>query len=240
MNPREALSLQGQIGNHAVANLLDGRPRTPPPLMRSAVPLAGDPVLSRALADCARARRVAREEEGESADESLIPGLMDAIQSAVSSIPGYTVLTAIIGKDPLTDEPARVSREELVEQLLAYGPFAAAVGPVLSAVEVIDDVIALVTDGLAAHNLTVARIERDIGAAWDEVSVLEGIDGNVAIVQRYVDAVLADVGAFVESIVDRVIELVREAAADVAEPLLATPEIEPIWSLAKKVLHYDP
>ena len=36
------------------------------------------------------------------------------------------------------------------------------------------------------------------------------------------------------------LEIVRAVVAEVAEPLLETPEIAPLWNLAKKVLHYDP
>ncbi|MEQ4208807.1 DUF4157 domain-containing protein [Actinopolymorpha sp. B9G3] len=166
--------------------------------------------------------------------------VLRGVTSAARSIPGYTLLTQITGSDPLTDEPVQVSREQLVEELLAYGPFGAAVGQVLSAVDVLGDVFDLVTESLAQHNLTTARIGRDIDAAWAELSVTEGIDGNVAIVRRYVNAILTDVRNFVAAIVGRVIEIVRTAAVGVVEPLLQTPEIAPMWDLVRKVLHHDP
>jgi hypothetical protein len=166
--------------------------------------------------------------------------VLGRVTSAARSIPGYTLLTQITGSDPLTDEPVQVSREQLVEELLAYGPFGAAVGQVFSAVDVLGDVFDLVTESLAQHNLTTARIGRDIDAAWAELSVTEGIDGNVAIVRRYVNAILTDVRNFVAAIVGRVIEIVRTAAVGVVEPLLQTPEIAPIWDLVRKVLHHDP
>ncbi|MET0234129.1 MAG: DUF4157 domain-containing protein [Kibdelosporangium sp.] len=171
----------------------------------------------------------------------LIPDfILDGVKSAVSAVPGYDLLAGIIGKDPITDRPVQMSRTELIEKLLAYGPFGANVGQVLQAVDVLGDVYTLVTDGLSANNLTMARIERDIGTAWDEISVTSGIDGNAAIVRRYVDAILADVGGFVRSIVDQVIEKVRAVVAEVAEPHLQSPQVKPVWDLTRKVLHYDP
>jgi hypothetical protein len=171
----------------------------------------------------------------------LIPDfILDGVKSAISSIPGYDLLAGIIGKDPITDRPVQMSRTELIEKLLTYGPFGANVGQVLQAVDVLGDVYTLVTDGLSANNLTMARIERDIGAAWDEISVTNGIDGNAAIVRRYVDAILNDVSGFVRGIVDQVIEKVRAVVAEVAEPHLQDPQIKPVWDLARKVLHYDP
>lgn len=171
----------------------------------------------------------------------LIPDwILDGVRSAVRLTPGYLLLTFITGKDPLTDEPVAVSAERLIETLLTYGPFGAAVGAVLQSIDVLGQIFDFVTEGLAANDLTLVRIERDINAAWDEMSVGNGIAGNLAIVQRYVTALLQDVARFVESIVDRVLEIVRSVVAEVAEPLLETPEIAPVWNLAKKVLHYDP
>ncbi|MDX6720776.1 MAG: hypothetical protein QOJ63_3030 [Solirubrobacteraceae bacterium] len=171
----------------------------------------------------------------------LIPDwILDGVRSAIRAIPGYSILTTIVGKDLLTGEPATTSREELVEKLLTYGPFGAAVGPLLSTINVLGDVFAVISEGLAANNLTLARIGRDVDTALSEFSITNGISGNLAIVERLVRALLRDVANFVSSIVDRVIELVRAVAVSVAEPLLETPQIKPIWDLAKKVLHYDP
>jgi hypothetical protein len=171
----------------------------------------------------------------------LIPDwILDGVRSAIRAIPGYTVLTYITGTDPLTGDPVTVSQEELIDTLLPFGPFGAAVGTVLQTIDVLGDIFTFVSESLAAHNLTFARIKRDIDNAWDELSVTNGIAGNVAIVERYVDAFLRDVRAFVDSIVDRVLEIVRSVVAEIAEPLLETPEIAPIWNLTKKVLHYDP
>ncbi|KQR16295.1 DUF4157 domain-containing protein [Cellulomonas sp. Leaf334] len=171
----------------------------------------------------------------------LIPDwIIDGVTSAAQEIPGYTLLTVITGKDPLTDEPATVSRTEFVEKLLTFGPFGAAVGPLLQTIDVLGDIVTLLMDALAAHNLTLSRIGSDISSAWDEMGVLEGIDGNVAIVERYVDAIVADIRAFVSDVIDAVVAKVREVAADVAEPFLQRPEIAPYWNLATKVFHHDP
>jgi hypothetical protein len=171
----------------------------------------------------------------------LIPdSVLDAVRSLVRAIPGYDFLSTIVGQDLLTGGPAGTSREELVEKLLTYGPFGAAVGPLLSAIDVLGDVIAVITEGLAANNLTFARIKRDIDTVWSEFSVAKGIEGNAAIIARLIRGLLSDVLSFVGSIAARVIEIVRKVVAEVAEPLLETPEFKPAWDLTKKVLHYDP
>ncbi|MBD7918577.1 DUF4157 domain-containing protein [Cellulomonas sp. Sa3CUA2] len=171
----------------------------------------------------------------------LLPDfVVDGVTSAVQAIPGYALVGLITGKDPLTDEPVRPPDLELVEKVLTWGPFGAAVGPVLQGVEVLADIVAYLRERMAAHDLTWDRISGDIGRAWDEMGVTEGISGNVAIVERYVDAFLADVRALVEEVKDAVIAKVREVVATIAEPLLQRPEIAPLWNLAVKAFHHNP
>ncbi|WP_203675438.1 eCIS core domain-containing protein [Cellulomonas phragmiteti] len=171
----------------------------------------------------------------------LLPDfIVDGVTSAVQAIPGYALIGMITGKDPLTDEPVRPPDLELVEKVLTWGPFGAAVGPVLQGVEILADIVAYLRERMAAHRLTWDRISADVSAAWDEMGVTEGISGNVAIVERYVDAFLADVRALVDEVKDAVIAQVRQVVAAVARPLLQTPEIAPLWNLAIKVFHHDP
>lgn len=171
----------------------------------------------------------------------LLPDfVVDGVRSAVQAIPGYGLIGMITGKDPLTDEPVSAPDLELVEKILTWGPFGAAVGPVLQGVEALADIVAYLRERMAAHHLTWDRISADVSAAWDEMGVTEGISGNVAIVERYVDAFLADVRALVDEVKDAVIAKVREVVATFAEPLLQRPEIAPLWNLAVKAFHHNP
>ncbi|GAA3152223.1 hypothetical protein GCM10017687_82410 [Streptomyces echinatus] len=150
------------------------------------------------------------------------------------------MLTQVIGSDPITHRPVHAGPEQLVESVLTFGPFGEATGRLLRTIGVVDEVLDAVQARLAAHNLTLDRIVDEVGKAWDELSVTAGIDGNVAVVRRHLDAVLADARAAVSELVDQVIEAVRAVIAEVAEPLLQRPEVRPVWELAKKVLHHDP
>jgi len=171
----------------------------------------------------------------------LIPDwVLDGVRSLIRATPGYLALSYLTGQDPLTGVPVTADPAALVESVLSYGPFGAAASQVLQAVNVLSDVAGILSSGLAAHNLTVARVRRDIGSALHEFTLDNGISGNVAVVRRYLDAILSDLMSFVAAIADQVIALVRAAAARVAEPLLQTPQIAPVWNLARKVLHYDP
>jgi len=166
--------------------------------------------------------------------------VIDGVRERVRAIPGYTLLTQIAGVDLITGQPASVSRTELIQQLLAWGPFAAAAGPVLTTLDVVDELFTFISEGLSANRLTLDRLRGDVEEAWSRLSWTEGIDGNLAIVRGYVDRLLADVRAFVGTIVDRVLQVIRAAVAAAAEPLLQSERVRPVWELAKKVLHYDP
>jgi hypothetical protein len=171
----------------------------------------------------------------------VIPdSVLDGVRTLVRAIPGYTALTYVVGQDLLTGEPVHVDVDALLDAVLTHGPFGPAVATVLRALSIAQDIYAAVTAAFTAHNLTLARFGRDIEAAWGELSITKGIDGNVAVVRRYIDAILADLRALVSDLVDQVLALVRRAVVAVAEPFLQRPSVAPVWNLAKEVLHYDP
>ena len=162
------------------------------------------------------------------------------IVDAVRAIPGYHLMAQITGEDPISGDKVTTGRAEFVQTLLGFGPFAGAVGPVLQGMNALDEIFTLVQGRLGQHNLTMARIEHDIGAAWDEVHVANGIDANVAVVRRYLAAFLTDVRAFAASVVSDVLAAIRAAAVTFAKPLVQDPAIKPVWDLGTKVFHYDP
>lgn len=158
----------------------------------------------------------------------------------IQAIPGYSVVSTVVGSDPITGESATESRQGFVEKLLTFGPFGAASGPVLQAAKVLDDVFTMLDEGLKRHNLTFDRVLADLDSAWEEMSITEGVEFNLAIARRYLSAIVNDVKAFLSEIADAVIAKVRSVLAAVAEPLLEKDSIAPYWNLAKKVLHTNP
>ncbi len=174
------------------------------------------------------------------AGEAAFDWVLDGVRSAARALPGYSLIADVIGRDPLTGERVPVERSELIELVLTYGPFGPAVAAVLEAADVIGQVFDTIAAGLATNNLTFDRIVRDVAAAFDEFTLSNGIDANLAILRRYLDAFLGDIASFVGGIAERVIEIVRSVAATLVEPLLETEPIRPVWDLARQVLHVDP
>ncbi|KRE60007.1 hypothetical protein ASG92_22245 [Arthrobacter sp. Soil736] len=172
---------------------------------------------------------------------SIIVGAApDAVLAAVRALPGYGLMSVVLGQDLLTGSPSTTEPQDYVQQLLTQGPFAAAVGPVLGTLNVLQDIVSLVVDGLQRHNLTLRRIFADLETAWDEISLIEGVDYNVGVIGRLIERFFADVRAFVSSLVDSVLAKVRTAVVGLAEPYLTADPIGPYWRLAVKVLRYDP
>ncbi|MBI4943360.1 MAG: DUF4157 domain-containing protein [Actinobacteria bacterium] len=172
----------------------------------------------------------------------VIPqSVLDAVTNAVRSLPGWTLLTQVIGTDPLTGTPVEAQPQAMLDELLTYGPFGAAVGQALQAMDSLDAVASVVTESLGRYGLTLSRLEADIDAAWAQFSVLNGIDDNVAIVEGVVERLLADVRRFVTDLTERILAIVRDAVLDLVEGLLTSDSaLGPVWSLATKVFHHDP
>ena len=172
---------------------------------------------------------------------AVVPdAVKDEVLGLIRRIPGYTLLTLITGVDPLTGAPAQVDRQALVDQLMSYGPFGAAIARTLDLLHAFEDVATLVSDSFARYGLTLGRITGDVASAWQRISVTDP-SGALEIGRQTVDAILADVSRLVSDLVDRVLAMVKDAVLGVVEPLLTDdPTLGPVWRLATKVLHRDP
>jgi hypothetical protein len=172
-----------------------------------------------------------------SVDEYVPDFIVDGIKEYADDIPGYSALTVAVGYDPVAGRDVPRTPQNLVTALLKLVPFGEEIAKKLAEVGVLQDAFNLIDSGLTQHNLTLPRLQQEIDQAWSELSVTNGIDGNVAIIARHVNALVQDALAFARSVVDAVIQMIRDAAVGLAEEYLVD---SPVWELAKKVLHYDP
>ncbi|MEZ0449716.1 eCIS core domain-containing protein [Cellulomonas sp. ICMP 17802] len=164
----------------------------------------------------------------------------DAIGEQADSVPGYTLLTLLVRYDPIRGRRVEPTPERVVRGVVGLVPYGTAIYDRLAAGDLVQRVLDLVTGGLLAHNLTLARLQREIDAAWDEIHLVDGLTANLAVIARHVGAVARDVTAFAGELVDGILALVRELAVGMVEPLLTGPTVGPVWDVAKKVLHRDP
>jgi phage-related protein len=166
--------------------------------------------------------------------------IMEELEEYARYIPGYTLFTVIIGYDPLRDEDVPFTAINLLEGLMGLVPFGTAIFDALQEYGIIQTAFAWVSDQLDRLNLSLERIERTVQAIWDEVGftgLANGVDYVVGVARRHFSTLYNDVVEFARSLVSHIIELIKEAAIDVVEPLLAENRA---WALIKKILHYDP
>lgn len=170
--------------------------------------------------------------------QRLIPDfILEELSDYARYIPGYTLFTVIIGYDPLRGEDVARTAINLLEGLMGLVPFGTLIFDALQEYGIIQSAFDWVTNELDRLDLSLDRIEHIVDAAWEDVRLIEGFDYNLAVVRRHFQALYDDVVAFATSLVSHIIELIKEAVIDVAEPLLAENRA---WALIKKILHYDP
>lgn len=110
----------------------------------------------------------------------------------------------------------------------------------LGTLDVLSDAAQAVRAAFVAHRVTLTRIAQDVSAAWGQLRLANGIDGNVAIVRGYITRFVDDLKAAVREIVDGLLAAVRSAVVPLVEPLLVRPEVAPVWNLACMVLGANP
>jgi hypothetical protein len=165
--------------------------------------------------------------------------ITDELADYARYVPGYTLLTVIVGVDPLTGEAVERNAVNLVGGLMGLSPLGTVAFDKLVELGLIDQAFAFVDRQLAAFDLSIARIEQVISEAWDEMDFLrlDPFEYNLSVLVGKFTALVEDVAGFAGSLLSAFVDLIREAAIGLAEPLL---DENPAWSLIKKVLHYDP
>lgn len=168
--------------------------------------------------------------------------ILEELNDYARYIPGWTLFTVIIGYNPLTGNDVERTPTNLVEGLLGLLP---AIGPLifdaLQEYGVLGDAFEWVTGELGRLDLSLERLRDTIEAAWEDVSLVRGLDYNLEVLERHFGGLYEDVKRFAGSVVDEVMRLIREAVVGVAEELLANSEtLSDAWELLKKILGTDP
>lgn len=171
--------------------------------------------------------------------QRFIPdAVLEELADYARHIPGYTLFTVLIEYDPLRGKDVPRTPMTLLEGLMGLVPFGTYIFDTLREKGIIQAAFDWVTNELRRLNLSLGRIEQTIDNAWEDVRLTtEGFDYNLAVVIRHFNLLYQDVVAFAESLVDKIIDLIKEAVVETAESLLAENKA---WSLLKKVIHYNP
>lgn len=199
--------------------------------------LAGNRAVGAVLASSGSV--VQRDDWGIELPDIEIPSLGDVLRQ----VPYYEEITTVLGFDPVTGEAVEPAPSRLIRELFAFVG-AEHVYDQIAEFEVVQPVVELIDSELDAADLTSARLSRMVDQAWDEVDLtprIGMIDDAVALVERHLTVLIADVERFATRLLDRVIEIVKDAAIGQAEALLSESEsAAKAWELAKLVMGHDP
>ena len=170
--------------------------------------------------------------------QPLLGPIGEFLNDYAQQVPGYTLFTVIIGYNPLLSQRVERNATNLVHGLLGLlGPIGNYIFAKLQEHNILQPAFAWVSDQMIRLNLSLSRLEDTIEAAYEEASFRYSFSRNLGIIRRHFRGLYDDVVTFVRTLVDRIMEMIKEAAISVAEGFLAENRA---WDLIKKVLGHDP
>lgn len=172
--------------------------------------------------------------------QRLLGAVRETINDYARYIPGWTLFTVIIGFNPLLGTPVERTAENLIGGLLELIPvFGVLMMNKLREHNIITNAYNWVMERLATLDLSVARLERTIESAYEEMDFirLDPVDYNVAVLQRHFVPLMDDVMTFVGDVGRQILQMIKDA---LISALKAIAEAFPGYPLLTKILGVDP
>ncbi len=133
--------------------------------------------------------------------------------AAERTIPGYTLLNVVLGKNLITDKPVARTGVNLIEGFMDLLPI---VGKILfnelKETESLNEAGAWVEQKMTEFGIDFNDISRRLTAMWEEMSIWNGVDGNKQIFKKYFGRDIGRILAFKNVVQQKVKELRFEAA----------------------------
>ncbi len=169
-----------------------------------------------------------------------LPGFItDRLASYARHVPGYTLLTVIIGHDPLAGRAVPRTAENLIGGLMGLIPFGTLLYDKLVEQGIIGRALNFVRGELNRYNLTLSRLEQTIRSAWDQMDFmrLDPFAYNIGILRRHLGRLVADIRGFASSLVRQLMTMIKEALLNGLRRIATA---LPGYTLLTKILHRDP
>ena len=162
----------------------------------------------------------------------------EGLAEFASYIPGYSLLTVIIGYDPLAGRNVERNGPNLLRGLLGLIPvFGMLLYNKMDELGIINDAFTWVESEMASLNLTSSRLGDTLEEAWDRMGITEGWDGNIRILDETFGQLYRDIETFAGRVKDQVFALIKEA---LMTGLKALADAFPGYPLLTKLLGHDP
>lgn len=148
--------------------------------------------------------------------------LTEKAESYARYIPGYTLLSVILGKSPINGDPVARTAENLIGGFMGLIPGGTVLFDQLKQAHVIQDAFDWVSGKLTELDLSWARIERAVDKAIELFSITSPIES----IRPAFAPLFSDITTFAIALKDKVVEMIIKGALK-----LAGPYAEQVWEI---------
>lgn len=171
------------VNNHSPSHLPVSQPHDP--LERQADQVAAAVVRGGSASlpvSALGSRKIYR--KGADEEEEKAGWLAEKVAGYAANIPGFTLVSYVLGRNPITGKPVERTAKNLLGGLLGMVPGGALVFKNLDESGAIDSAFTWVSEKIQAMNITWEGVKALLKQAWDELSIWNGIEKNLAILVK--------------------------------------------------------
>ena len=132
------------------------------------------------------------------------------INEYANDVPGWRLLTVIIGYNPLTERNVDRNAKNFLGGIMGLMPGGSRLYDNLEKEGVIDDAFTWLKGKQEDIGLTYNGLKEMCEEAWDEIRLIEGFSYNYNIVKRKVNKLIDMITEFGSSLIEKVVDLLRE------------------------------
>lgn len=146
---------------------------------------------------------------GEKVQRGIGDWILDGVAKLANNIPGFSLLTVFLGKNPITDQPVPRNAVTLTRGVLGLlGPVGEQVFQNLNNSGAIERAYAWLSEQIAALGLTWSYIKALFREAWESIGITDGVSGALEKVKRIFGPPLSKVLGFGARVVGKIKEFV--------------------------------
>lgn len=138
--------------------------------------------------------------------------LKGLINKAARMVPGYTLITVIIGYNPILMEPVPRSGQNILDGLIGMIPGGALLADKLKKTNALAEAGAWLSSEVSKLGFSLGYFKSLISQAWDEMSIRKGISGNLAVLKKVFGPPVRKMKNFALNIVDAIKEFIFRGA----------------------------
>ncbi|MCB2182653.1 MAG: DUF4157 domain-containing protein [Desulfobulbaceae bacterium] len=135
----------------------------------------------------------------------------DTLNRYARHIPGWELMTVIIGQNPLTGEDVTRTPQNFLRGFMGLVVGGTALYDKLNHNGLIDDAFSWLSGQLNELNLSWSRLRDALDAAWEDMDFYRWdlFDYNLRVLRRHLQPLWNDVQTFADRVIDKTVELVR-------------------------------